>query len=209
MKKAMFFSYVVFECDSWFSFIFLFFQIQLYTFGAVSASKSAAHLEDYSAYRILQTSDPPHHSDSASPKQIAARSNFQLLRTSRTCRRFMLQMCSTFGFQNCSKCTLKMERSHQKRAQTQLKLARLEHFWPPNVLHIWNPFRRTESSETVTLFTTPLTVQGSKLNGNQNFTPVRATPACRRFMFQMCSTFGLQNFSTCALKMESNFRTKL
>ena len=69
-------------------------QIQLYTFGAVSASKSAAHLEDYSAYRIVETCHPLHHSASASLKQIAASSNFHLLRASRTCRRFMLQMCT-------------------------------------------------------------------------------------------------------------------
>ena len=52
----------------------------------------------------------------------------------------------------------------------------MEHFWPPNVLHIWNPFRRTESSETVTLFTTTLTVQGSKLHRNNFFTQLEQPP---------------------------------
>ena len=77
-------------------------------------------------------------------------------------------------------------------------------FLPPNVHHIWNPFRSTEFFKTITFLSRPTTLPGSKLHGNQIFKSVRATLACRTIMLQIVSTFGAQNASKCAFKMETN-----
>ena len=46
----------------------------------------------------------------------------------------------------------------------------LEHFWPPNLQHIWNPIRRTESCKLLTPLTTPTTLPRSKSLRAQIFT---------------------------------------
>ena len=76
----------------------------------------------------------------------------------------MLQIGSTFGAQNASKCALKMEGKQSKTRTNYLPQIRayakgathLERFLPPNVHHSWNPFRRTEIFKAITFLTPPI-----------------------------------------------------
>ena len=136
----------------------------------------------------------------------------------------MLQIDRTFGEQNASKCAVKIEGKHSKTRISYWKqicayakcATHLEQFLPPNVQHIWNAFRRTEFFKTVIFLTRQMTVPGCKLHGNPIFKPVRATLACRTSMLQIVSTFGAENASKCAFKMEGkssnphmSYRTQL